>query len=178
MILMFNAVLKVYILLSVPESRAAQVKDCREFVEAEKCNLLRRIVTRWLSLLPSISDRMLKYWKPSTGYFQSQGEEERDKILKFFGEEDNKATETYFLFLSHILKLFSDTIEAPEPKSFSITSVFKEITELKQKLERRLKDKFFGKRCEHQAQAAIPQPGQEMDVRLISLVSKKEPRNT
>ncbi|KAL7404514.1 hypothetical protein ABVT39_015835 [Epinephelus coioides] len=69
---------------------------------------------------------MLKFWKPLTSYFQSQGEEECDKILwKCFGEENTEVSETYFRFLSHILKLFSDTIEALEAKSFSITSVFK-----------------------------------------------------
>lgn len=139
-----NAVLKVYSHFSVSASRTAQLKEFCEFVEAEECNLLRHIVTRWLSLLPSI-DRMLKFWKPLTSYFQSQGEEECGKILwKCFGEENTEVSETYFLFLSHILKLFSDTIEALEAKSFSITSVFKVMTELKQKLERRLKDRFFG----------------------------------
>lgn len=52
--------------------------------------------------------------------------------------------ETYFLFLSHILKVFSDTIEALEAKSFSIASVFTIMTELKKKLQRRWTDKFFG----------------------------------
>ncbi|KAF3832153.1 hypothetical protein F7725_025818, partial [Dissostichus mawsoni] len=45
---------------------------------------------------------------------------------------------------NHILKVFSDCIEALEAKSFSIISVFKVLTELKGKLERRLKDTFFG----------------------------------
>ncbi|CAL8341896.1 unnamed protein product [Arctogadus glacialis] len=38
--------------------------------------------------------------------------------------------------------VFSDTIEALEAKSFSITSVLKVMTELKQKLERRMKDRY------------------------------------
>ncbi|KAF3832130.1 hypothetical protein F7725_025795 [Dissostichus mawsoni] len=97
-----------------------------------------------LSLLPSI-DRILKCWRPLTSYFQSLGEEECSKILwKCFGEDGNEVSEMYFLFLSHILKVFSDCIEALEAKSFSITSVFKVLTELKGKLERRLKDTFVG----------------------------------
>ena len=55
-----------------------------------------------------------------------------------------RPSETYCLFLSHVLKVFSDTIEALESKSFSISSVFKVMTELKQMLERRMKDRFFG----------------------------------
>ncbi|KAK0155368.1 hypothetical protein N1851_002272 [Merluccius polli] len=65
-------------------------------------------------------------------------------VWRCFGEERNEVSETYFLFLSHVLKVFSDTIEALEAKSFSITSFFKVKTELKQKLERRMKDRFFG----------------------------------
>ncbi|KAF3842553.1 hypothetical protein F7725_024504, partial [Dissostichus mawsoni] len=96
-------------------------------------NLLRHVVTRWLSLLSSI-DRILKCWRPLTSYFQSLGEEECSKILwKCFGEDGNEVFEMYFLFLSHILNVFSDSIEALEAKSFSITSVFKG----------RLKDTFF-----------------------------------
>lgn len=71
-----NAVLKVYSHFSVSASSAAQLKEFCESVEAEECNLLWHIMTRWLSLL-----RILKYWKPLTSYIQSQGEEECGKIL-------------------------------------------------------------------------------------------------
>lgn len=139
-----NAVLKVYSHFSISASRTAQLKEFCEFVEVEECNLLRHVVTRWLSLLPSI-DRILKYWKALTSYFQSAGDGECARVVwRCFGEERNEVSETYFLFLSHVLKVFSDTIEALEAKSFSITSVFKVMTELKQKLERRMKDRFFG----------------------------------
>uniref|UniRef100_A0A8C6KPN3 Uncharacterized protein n=1 Tax=Nothobranchius furzeri TaxID=105023 RepID=A0A8C6KPN3_NOTFU len=108
------------------------------------CNLLRHVVIRWLSLLPSI-DRMLKCWKLLMSYFQSLGEEECTKILwKCFAEDRTEVSEMNFSFLSHILKVFLDSIEALEAKSFSITSVFKVMSELKVKLERRLNDHFFG----------------------------------
>ena len=55
-----NAVLKVYSHFSISASRTAQLKEFCEFVEVEECNLLRHVVTSWLSLLPSI-DRILKY---------------------------------------------------------------------------------------------------------------------
>ena len=139
-----NVVLKVYSHFSISASRTVQLKEFCEFVEVDECNLLRHVITRWLSLLPSI-DRMLKCWKPLTSYFQSLGEDECPKILwKIFAEDGTEVSEMYFLFLSHILKVFSDCIEALEAKSFSITSVFKVMTELKGKLERRLKDNFFG----------------------------------
>lgn len=60
-----------------------------------------------------------------SSYFQTELEEECTKILwKCFGEESTEVSETPFLFLSHILKVFTDSIEALEAKSFSITSVF------------------------------------------------------
>ena len=141
-----NIVLKVYSHFSISASRTQQLKEFCEFVETDTCNLLRHVVTRWLSLLPSI-DRILKYWKVLTSYFQSLGEEECPKVLwKCFGDERNgcEVSEIYFLFLSHTLKLFSDAIEALEAKSFSIISVNKLMTDLKHKLERRMKDLFFG----------------------------------
>ncbi|CAL8292376.1 unnamed protein product [Arctogadus glacialis] len=78
-----------------------------------------------------------------TSYFQSEGVGECARIVqRCFGDETNEVSESYFLFLSHVLKVFSDTIEALEAKSFSITSVLKVMTELKQKLERRMKDRY------------------------------------
>lgn len=58
----------------------AQLKEFCKFVEVEECNLLRHVVTKWLSLLRSI-DRILKYWKPLTSSFQSLGEDKCSKIL-------------------------------------------------------------------------------------------------
>ncbi|KAF3837928.1 hypothetical protein F7725_009696 [Dissostichus mawsoni] len=65
-------------------------------------------------------------------------------LWKCFGEDGTEVSEMYFPFLSHILKVFSDCIEALEAKSFSITSVFKVMTELKGKLKRRFKDTCLG----------------------------------
>lgn len=96
-----NAVLKVYSHFSLSASRTAQLKEFCEFVEVEECNLLRHFVTRWLSLLPSI-DRILKYWKPLTSYFQSEGEEQCSQFLwKCFGEESVEVSETYSFPQSH-----------------------------------------------------------------------------
>uniref|UniRef100_A0A8C6M4A3 HAT C-terminal dimerisation domain-containing protein n=1 Tax=Nothobranchius furzeri TaxID=105023 RepID=A0A8C6M4A3_NOTFU len=137
-----NIVLKVYSHFSFSASRTAQLREFCEFVEVDGSNLLRHVVTRWLSLLPSI-DRMLKCWKPLMSYFQSLGEEECPKILwKCFAEDRTEGSEMYFLFLSHILKVFSDSIEALEAKSFSITSVFKVMSELKVKAKRYVTERY------------------------------------
>lgn len=76
-----------------------------KLVEMEECSLLQHVVMRWLSLL-------------------RLGEEECPMILwKCFGKDGTEVSQICFLFLSHILKAFSDCIEALEAKSFSITSV-------------------------------------------------------
>lgn len=49
-----NVVLKVYSHFSISASRTAQLREFWEFVEVDKCNLLHHLITRWLSLLPSI----------------------------------------------------------------------------------------------------------------------------
>ncbi|XP_064110007.1 uncharacterized protein LOC135217900 [Macrobrachium nipponense] len=142
-----NIVLKVNSYFSISAKRTAQLKEFCEFVEDEvaNCNLLQHVVTRWLPLLPDI-DRMLNCWEVPKSYFQSIGEEESPKVLwKCFGDEGNtcESSEIYFSFLSHTLKLFSDTIERLEVKTFSITSVFKLISELKSKLDRRANYRFL-----------------------------------
>ncbi|XP_064418172.1 uncharacterized protein LOC135358689 [Latimeria chalumnae] len=141
-----NVILKTYSHFSVSAMRTEQLKEFCDFVEVEECNLLRHVVTRWLSLLPAIN-RLLKCWKPLTSYFQSLGEEECPKVIwKCFGDEGtaNEVAELYFLFLSHALKLFMDCIEALEAKSFSVLAVDELMNGLNMKLERRIRDKFFG----------------------------------
>lgn len=97
-----NVVLKVCSHFSISASRTALLKEFCEFVEVDECDLLRHVVTRWLSLLPSL-DRILKYWTALTSYFQSLGEEECPKVLwKFFREEGTEVAEVYFLFLTFL----------------------------------------------------------------------------
>ena len=141
-----NAVLKVYSHFSVSATRTAQLQEFCEFLEVSECNLLRHVVTRWLSLLPAI-DRILKYWAPLRSYFRSLGQENCNKVVwKCFGDEGNSSdlAEIYFLFLSHTLKLFCESIEALEAKAFSVTSVFGLMSDLHRKLKMRHDDHFFG----------------------------------
>lgn len=133
-------------------------------MEVDNCSLLRYVVTRWLSLLPAI-DKILKCWELLKYYFQSLDEEECTKVLwKCFGDKEDAwvLSEIYFFFLSDSLKLFTEAIKGLEAKAFSITSVLKLLTELKSKLERRVKKEMSFDF------AVNPKHGQ-----LISEVSKK-----
>ena len=49
-----NVVLKIYSHFLMLAKRTSTLKEFCEFVDANECNILRHIVTRWLSLLPAI----------------------------------------------------------------------------------------------------------------------------
>lgn len=75
-----NIILKVYAHFSIFARRTEQLKEFYDFVEVEECNLLRHVVSRWLSLLPSI-DWLLKCQSCPASYFQNLGDDECPKIL-------------------------------------------------------------------------------------------------
>lgn len=88
-----------------------------------------------------------------------------------FGDEGDTSDvpESYFLFFSHVLKLFTDCTESLEVKSFFITSIYPLMKDLNSQLERRQEDFFF-------CFAATPGSDsvlqiQIRDVRLTSLSS-------
>lgn len=141
-----NIVIKVYSHFNSSATRTAQLQEFCEFVESDESCILLRHVTRWLSLLPAL-DHILKFWEALKSDFCSLGEDECLAILwKCFGENriTSDISEIYFLFLSHALKIFPDTIEILEAKSFTIISASSLMAELKEKLERRLRDQIFG----------------------------------
>ena len=81
----------------------------------EWAQLLRHVLTRWLSLLPAI-DRLLKNWPAVKAYFQSIGKEETPAIIiwRFIGDESDEAADKdtpsvpvlYLYFLQNGLPVF------------------------------------------------------------------------
>lgn len=169
-----NIVLKVYSHFSISASRTAQLKEFCEYLETSDCNLLRHVVTRWLSLLPAI-DRILKYWEPLRSYFRSLGQEKCNQVLwKCFGDDGNSSdlAEIYFFFLSHTLTLFCESIKALEAKAFIITSVFKLMSDLHGKLERRHNDHFFGMAVNTKLSQLTPDQKRKCDADFTTFYSK------
>ena len=126
--------------------QTSTLKEFCEFVDAYECNILCHIATRWLSLLPAI-ERVLQGWSALKSYFQTLGEDNCVNVLWSCFEEDDELSRTYemyFYFLSHALKIFSDTIRKLEAKPFSVTNGFREMSELKSKVKRRQRDSYFG----------------------------------
>ena len=65
-----NIVLKVYGHFSISAKRRENLKDFCEFCDIEFHDILRHVVTRWLSLNPAIS-RLLENWPALKSYFMS-----------------------------------------------------------------------------------------------------------
>ena len=57
-----NVVLKIYSHFCISAKRTLTPKEFCEFVDADECNILCHIVTRWLSLLLAI-ERVLQGWR-------------------------------------------------------------------------------------------------------------------
>ena len=140
-----NTVMKIFSHFSVSAKRTAVLQDFCEFVDSDRCNLLRHVITRWLSLLPAI-ERVISFWSALKSYFQSLGEDNCPNALwQCFGNDQAiEVHEIYFLFLSHALKIFADAIRTLESKSFSVTTVHAALSDLKAKIERRIADSYFG----------------------------------
>lgn len=138
-----NVVLKIYSHFSTSATRTAHLQEFCEFLEMDQCNIVRHVMTRWLSLLPSV-DKIVKYWAPLSSYFKSLGEDACPKVLwECFGDEQS-LHELYFFFFSHVLVLFTECIQALEGKSFCITSVYNLMKNVQSQLERRQRDGYFG----------------------------------
>ena len=58
-----NVVLKIYSNFQMSAKRTSTLKEFCEFVDADECNILRHVVTRWLSLLPVIERVLSKFGK-------------------------------------------------------------------------------------------------------------------
>lgn len=69
-----NIVLKVYGFFSISAKRRIDLKEFCEFCDTEFHEILRHVVTRWLSLNPAIT-RLLQNWLPLKSYLISIGEE-------------------------------------------------------------------------------------------------------
>ena len=78
--------LKIYSHLRISAKRTLALKEFSEFFDADQCNILRHVVTRWLSLLPAI-ERVLHFWSALKSYVQSLGE---DNCIMYCGATSEK----------------------------------------------------------------------------------------
>jgi hypothetical protein len=103
-----NLILKVFSEFSNSAKKSQDLKEHSEFIEMEYEDVLWHVVTRWLSLFRAL-ERVLSSWPAIKLYFIQQGEEETNKVIWSFvqdqeGElqDDTKAP----LILTQMLFIF------------------------------------------------------------------------
>lgn len=143
-------ILKIYAHFSVSAKRRELLKDFAVFNEIEYSELCRHVVTRWLSLNKSI-EKILMLWRPLLSYFRSMVDcpVQIKKLLfikehEFLDIPENEIPEIYLLFLNSYLKLFEDVILSLERNNICITEIFHIFSNLRDKINQRLDQEFFG----------------------------------
>lgn len=118
-------------------------------MDEEYLTLHRHVSTRWLSLWPAVK-RLNDCWPAVKSYFVSLGEENCPAALwkLFRDDEDGEGKpcklQAYIVFLNNSLKLFYDSVLEVEGNETTVCELFNVMTNIKLKLEQRLKDHFFG----------------------------------
>ena len=144
-------VLKIYSEFGSSASNVESLKEFADFVDVQFKEILRHVRTRWLSLFPAI-ERIVHCWPAIKSYFLSKGEEDCSKLIWKFvapnGEDDaqtdHSLPECYLRFLQYILPLFETAVRKLEDSSIACVQLDSILRDLKNKLENRNKDKFFG----------------------------------
>lgn len=142
-----GVILKFYSHFSVSAKRRDELKEFHNFVDIEFGELLRHVVTRWLSLLPCIN-RVLKSWPALKSYFESLGENTPKALQKILIMDENfqisSKIEIYLFFCNHVLPIFEETIKKLEGNETTCIDIFKYIKDFKFKIDTRKSERFFG----------------------------------
>ena len=139
-----NIILKIYSHFSNAAKRREKLVEFCNFAEIEFKEILRHVTTRWLSLLPAI-DRILITWSGLTSYFLSEDLSKQMKnILLIKDNEIPPEIELYLTFLSHILKLYSETTKKLESNICTAMDLYHILVEFKDKLSDKIVKNFFG----------------------------------
>lgn len=139
-----NMVLKVYNYFSYHAKRVQALKDFFEFYDSEFAPVLRHVTTRWLSLLPAI-ERLVKSYEILKIFFISLGEQECPTVVwTYFNDE---TTEAYLVFFQNALNIIQETVLQLESDRLLCFEAFNLLTDLKEKINQRIKDQFLGFTC-------------------------------
>lgn len=149
-----NLILKVFAEFSHSAKAVDILKTCFDDFDMAYENVLRHVVTRWLSLFPAV-ERIIKIWPAVKQYFLNQGEDDTDKTIWMFvkdqADEMNDdlnshltLPECYLYFVHHFMFQLTRSIKLLEKDSTMISHVHGILTSLRGGLQSRLKDKYFG----------------------------------
>jgi len=114
-------------------------------------DVLRHVPTRWLSLGPAIN-RLIDSWAPIVSYFVSLPDCPK-RIKQHLGISDDDhdcnsigilKTKAYLLFAQNLCVVFEECVKEIEANDFTFCELFPVMEKLRNKLQSRLNDKFFG----------------------------------
>ncbi|XP_034038426.1 uncharacterized protein LOC117521185 [Thalassophryne amazonica] len=145
-----NIVLKIYSFFSTSAKRRESLKEFCEFCDVEFHEILRHVVTRWLSLNPAIT-RLLQNWVPLKSYLISIGEEcpkHLKELLKLtedaVDEEEADTVEVYLLFCNNVLSMFEEVVKNLEKNATTSVDLYSIMDCFLKKLVQRRNDAFYG----------------------------------
>jgi hypothetical protein len=149
-----NLILKVFSEFSNSAKKSQHLKKCFEFLEMEYEDVLRLVVTRWLSLSRCL-EHVLSSWPPIKLYFIQQGEEQINKVIWSFVQHqegelqgDTKvrlsSPEYYLYFVHYFMSIMTLSVLMSERNTVMSSEIQDIMYILKDKLESRLRDNFFG----------------------------------
>lgn len=159
-----NVVLKVYSFFSISAKRRESLKEFCAFCDVEFHEVMRHVVTRWLSLNPAIS-RLLQNWTALKSCFISMGVDcprHLQTLLKLTsnaaGVEDDEPdlVEVYLLFCNNILTLFEEVVKKLERNDTTSADLYAIMHSFLTKLSQRRDDGFYGYLTKQKLQRLSP----------------------
>ncbi|KAL6461146.1 hypothetical protein MHYP_G00311120 [Metynnis hypsauchen] len=146
-----NIVLKIYSFFSTSAKRRESLKEFCEFCDVEFHEILRHVVTRWLSLNPAIT-RLLQNWVPLKSYLISIGDECPSRLRALLRltedadgvEQEADIVEVYLLFCNNVMSLFEEVVRKLERNITTSVDLFSIMDSFLRRLIQRRDDGFYG----------------------------------
>lgn len=157
-----NIVLKVFGFFSLSAKRRESLKEFCEFCDVEFHEILRHVVTRWLSLNPAIT-RLLQNWVPLKSYLVSIGDEcprHLQRLLRLTEDaaevEESDTVEVYLLFCNNVMSLFEEVVKKLERNLTTAVDLYAIMESFLRGLKQRRDDEFYGYLTKRRLQRLIP----------------------
>ncbi|KAL3976494.1 toll-like receptor 1 [Sarotherodon galilaeus] len=135
-----NIVLKIYSFFSTSAKRRESLKEFCEFCDVEFHDILRHVVTRWLSLNPAIT-RLLQNWDPLKSRLKELLKLTED-AAGVEGEAD--IVEVYLLFCNNVMCLFEEVVKKLEKNVTTSVDLYSIMECFLKRLIQRRDDGFYG----------------------------------
>ncbi|KAG9278210.1 hypothetical protein AMEX_G6034 [Astyanax mexicanus] len=156
-------VLKVYSEFSCSAKKVEVLKEFCEFTSTKYREILRHVPTRWLSLLPAIQ-RILECWPALKSYFLSLGKDDCPSIVwTFVGgasdteHVDHTMAECILAFMHNVMQEFDSSIRKLESDSATVIDVYSVMNRLRNQLNARRTDRFYGSKAKQITRSLSPQ---------------------